>query len=315
MPKQQRSRAKLAVFTAKATPNLRNDEAAKGETTMNVQAQALKAEQLRKLHRGPRMLVLPNAWDVISARIVEELGFPAIATTSAGIAATLGYPDGQKISREEMLVVVARIAKAVHVPVTADVEAGYGVTIDEMTQTVKAVVAAGAVGMNLEDVIAGDEGSQVDLALQVEKIRAIRRATESLGVPLVLNARTDIYLIPIGAVETRFDRTVERLRAYREAGADCLFAPGLKNPDTIAKLVRAVNGPLNILLMPGMPTLRELENMGVARASAGSGVMRATLGLTRRIAKEMLEAGTYASMLEGTVPFAEVNELLAREKS
>jgi 2-methylisocitrate lyase-like PEP mutase family enzyme len=282
---------------------------------MNVQAQALKAEQLRKLHRGPRMLVLPNAWDVISARIVEELGFPAIATTSAGIAATLGYPDGQKISREEMLGVVARIAKAVHVPVTADVEAGYGVTIDDMSQTVKAVVAAGAVGMNLEDVTASDEDSQVDLALQVEKIRAIRRATESLGVPLVLNARTDIYLIPIGPVETRFDRTVERLRAYREAGADCLFAPGLKDPDTIAKLVRAVSGPLNILLMPGMPTLRELENMGVARASAGSGVMRATLGLTRRIAKEMLEAGTYASMLEGTVPFAEVNEMLAREKS
>jgi 2-methylisocitrate lyase-like PEP mutase family enzyme len=282
---------------------------------MNVQAQALKAEQLRKLHRGPRMLVLPNAWDVISARIVEELGFPAIATTSAGIAATLGYPDGQKISREEMLGVVARIAKAVHVPVTADVEAGYGVTIDDMTQTVKAVVAAGAVGMNLEDVTASDEDSQVDLALQVEKIRAIRRATESLGVPLVLNARTDIYLIPIGPVETRLDRAVERLRAYREAGADCLFAPGLKDPDTIAKLVRAVNGPLNILLMPGMPTLRELENMGVARASAGSGVMRATLGLTRRIAKEMLEAGTYASMLEGTVPFAEVNEMLAREKS
>jgi 2-methylisocitrate lyase-like PEP mutase family enzyme len=282
---------------------------------MNVQAQALKAEQLRKLHRGPRMLVLPNAWDVISARIIEELGFPAIATTSAGIAATLGYPDGQKISREEMLGVVARIAKAVHVPVTADVEAGYGVTIDDMTQTVKAVVAAGAVGMNLEDVTASDEDSQVDLALQVEKIRAIRRATESLGVPLVLNARTDTYLLPIGPVETRYDRTVERLRAYREAGADCLFAPGLKDPDTIAKLVRAVSGPLNILLMPGMPTLRELENMGVARASAGSGVMRATLGLTRRIAKEMLEAGTYASMLEGTVPFAEVNELLAREKS
>jgi 2-methylisocitrate lyase-like PEP mutase family enzyme len=282
---------------------------------MNVQAQALKAEQLRKLHRGPRMLVLPNAWDVISARIVEELGFPAIATTSAGIAASLGYPDGQKISREEMLGVVARIAKAVHVPVTADVEAGYGVTIDDMTQTVKAVVAAGAVGMNLEDVTASDEDSQVDLALQVEKIRAIRRATESLGVPLVLNTRTDIYLMPIGPVETRFDRTVERLCAYREAGADCLFAPGLKDRDTIAKLVRALNGPLNILLMPSMPTLRELENMGVARASAGSGVMRATLGLTRRIAKEMLEAGTYTSMLEGTVPFAEVNEMLAREKS
>ncbi len=281
---------------------------------MNVQAQALKAEQLRKLHSGPKMLVLPNAWDVASARIVEELGFPAIATTSAGIAATLGYPDGQKISRDEMLGVVARIAKAVRVPVTADVEAGYGVTVDDMTQTVKAVVAAGAVGINLEDVTSSDESSQVDLALQLEKIRAIRKATESLGVPLVLNARTDIYLIPIGPPESRFERTVERLRAYREAGADCLFAPGLRDAETIAKLVRALNGPLNILITTGAPTLRELEEMGVARASAGSGVMRATLGLTRRIAKEMIEAGTYTAMLDGAVPFAEMSELLAREE-
>ena len=282
---------------------------------MNVQAQALKAEQLRKLHSGPKMLVLPNAWDVASARIVEDLGFPAIATTSAGIAATLGYPDGQKISRDEMLGVVARIAKAVHPPVTADVEAGYGVTVDDMTQTVKAVVAAGAVGINLEDVTGSDESSHVDLALQLEKIRAIRKATESLGVPLVLNARTDIYLIPIGPPESRFERTVERLRAYREAGADCLFAPGLRDAETIAKLVRALNGPLNILITTGAPTLRELEKMGVARASAGSGVMRATLGLTRRIAKEMMEAGTYTAMLDGAVPFAEMNEMLAREKS
>jgi 2-methylisocitrate lyase-like PEP mutase family enzyme len=282
---------------------------------MNVQAQALKAEQLRKLHSGTKMLVLPNAWDVASARIVEELGFPAIATTSAGIAATLGYPDGQKISRDEMLGVIARIAKAVRVPVTADVEAGYGVTVDDMTQTVKAVVAAGAVGINLEDVTSSDESSQVDLALQLEKIRAIRKATESLGVPLVLNARTDIYLIPIGPLESRFERTVERLRAYREAGADCLFAPGLRDAETIAKLVRALNGPLNILITTGAPTLRELEKMGVARASAGSGVMRATLGLTRRIAKEMMEAGTYTAMLDGAVPFAEMSELLAREES
>jgi 2-methylisocitrate lyase-like PEP mutase family enzyme len=282
---------------------------------MNVQAQALKAEQLRKLHSGPKMLVLPNAWDVASARIVEDLGFPAIATTSAGIAATLGYPDGQKISRDEMLGVVARIAKAVHPPVTADVEAGYGVTVDDMTQTVKAVVAAGAVGINLEDVTGSDESSQVDLALQLDKIRAIRKATESLGVPLVLNARTDIYLIPIGPPESRFERTVERLRAYREAGADCLFAPGLRDAETIAKLVRALNGPLNILITTGAPTLRELEKMGVARASAGSGVMRATLGLTRRIAKEMMEAGTYTAMLDGAVPFAQMNEMLAREKS
>jgi 2-methylisocitrate lyase-like PEP mutase family enzyme len=281
---------------------------------MNIQAQALKAERLRKMHSGAKMLVLPNAWDVASARIVEELGFPAIATTSAGIAATLGYPDGQRISRDEMLGVVARIASAVHLPVTADVEAGYGMTVEDLTQTVKAVVAAGAVGINLEDVTGSDESSQVDLALQREKIRAIRKATESLGVPLVLNARTDIYLMPIGPAETRFERTVERLRAYREAGADCLFVPGLKDAETIAKLVRVLNGPLNILLAAGAPTLRELERMGVARASAGSGIMRATLGLTRRIAKEMMEAGTYTAMLDGAVPFTEMSEMLARER-
>lgn len=282
---------------------------------MYIQQQARKAEQLRRLHGGPRILVLPNAWDVASARIVEDLGFPAIATTSAGIAASLGYPDGQKISRDEMLGVVGRIARATQVPVTADVEAGYGVTVEHMIQTVKAMVEAGAVGMNLEDVTGSDESSHVDLKFQVEKIRAIRRTGESLGVPVVLNARTDIYLMPIGPPETRFARTVERLAAYRDAGADCLFVPGLKDAGTIAKLVQAVNGPLNILLTAGAPTLRDLEKMGVARASAGSGVMRAALGLTRRIAREMMEAGTYTTMLDGAVPFAEMNQMLAREKS
>ena len=281
---------------------------------MNVQAQARKAEQLRKLHGGPRILVFPNAWDVASARIVEELGFPAIATTSAGIAAVLGYPDGQKITRDEMLDMVARIAGAVRVPVTADLEAGYGVTIEDMTETVKAMVAAGAVGMNLEDVTGNDESSQVELPLQVEKIRAIRRVGESLGVPVVLNARTDVYLMPIGPAETRFERTVERLRAYHDAGADCLFAPGLKDGETIAKLVQALHAPLNILVTAGSPTLRELEKMGVARASTGSAAMRATLGLTRRIAKELLESGTYNSLLDGAIPFAEISEILARGK-
>lgn len=190
---------------------------------MDVHGQAEKSERLRKLHQGPRILVLANAWDVASARIMEEAGFPAIATTSSGVAASLGYPDGQRISREEMLEVVARIARAVRVPVTADMEAGYGTTVGEMVKTAKAVVAAGAVGMNLEDVTGEDESSQVELALQVEKIRAICKATAALGVPVVVNARTDIYLIPIGEAATRFERTVERLRAYREAGAGCLL--------------------------------------------------------------------------------------------
>jgi 2-methylisocitrate lyase-like PEP mutase family enzyme len=282
---------------------------------MDTQGQARKADQLRKLHTTGRILILPNAWDVASARIFEDLGYPAIATTSAGIAASLGYPDGQHISRDEMLDMVGRIARAVHVPVTADLEAGYGPTTDDMVATVKAMATAGAVGMNLEDITGSDESTHVDLATQIEKIRAIRRAGESIGVPLVLNARTDIYLMPIGPAETRFDRTVERLRAYRQAGADCLFAPGVKDADTIAKLVRAIDGPLNILLSAGAPTIRELEQMGVARASAGSGVMRASLGYARRVARELLEAGTYNSMLDGAVPFAELMTILSRLKN
>jgi len=277
---------------------------------MSTQQQAQKAEQLRKLHHGPRILTLPNAWDVASARVVEELGYPAIATTSAGVAFALGYPDGQQISRDEMLDMVSRIANAVRVPVTADMEAGYGTTVDDMADTAKAIVAAGAVGLNLEDVTGPDASSHVDSNLQVEKIRTIRKVSASLGVSLVINARTDIYLMPIGPEETRFERTVQRLRAYREAGADCLFAPGLRDADTIAKLVKALDAPLNILVNAGSPSLKELEKMGVARASTGSAAMRATLGLLRRVGKELLDTGTYNSGLDGAIPFAEVNKLL-----
>jgi len=279
---------------------------------MDIRQQAKKAEQLRGLHRGKNILVLPNAWDVASARILEELGFPVIATSSAAVAFSLGYPDGQRISRDEMLGMVARIAKAVHIPVTADMEAGYGTTLEDMAEMAKALVAAGAVGLNFEDVTGSDESSHVDTASQVEKIRTIRQVSSSLGVPLVINARTDVYLMPIGPAETRFERTVERLRAYRQAGADCVFAPGVKDTETIAKLVKALDAPLNILVTVGTPSLKELEKMGVARASIGSGTMRAAMGTVRRLGKELLETGTYSSWLDSAVPFAELNAILDR---
>src|SRR5256885_14253073 len=152
---------------------------------MEIRRQAEKAEQLRKLHHGPKILVLPNAWEVASARVLEELGYPAIATSSAGIAFCLGYPDGQRISRSEMLDMVGRVARAVRVPVTADMEAGYGTSVEDMAETAKAIVNAGAVGLNLEDVTGEHEDSQVELSLQVEKIRTILEVSASLGVSLV----------------------------------------------------------------------------------------------------------------------------------
>src|SRR5216684_2337888 len=226
-----------------------------------------------------------------------------------------GYPDGQRIPREEMLDVVARIARAVRVPVTADLEAGYGTTVKDMAETVKAAIEAGAIGMNLEDVTGDDESSQVAVPLQVEKIRAIRETAASLGIPFVLNARTDIYLMPIGPAATRFERTVERLRAYRDAGADCLFAPGLYDRDTIAKLVKAVEAPLNILATPACPPLAELEKIGVARVSAGSGIMRAAMGAVQRVAKEMLEARSCGTMFAGAMPYIELQRMMTRQPS
>ena len=282
---------------------------------MDMRMQAKKAEQFRKLHHGPRMLLLPNAWDVASARILEDCGHPAIATTSAGIAYSLGYPDGQRISRGEMLEVVGRIAGAVRIPVTADLEAGYGTTVKDMAETVKAAIEAGAIGMNLEDVTGDDERSEVAIPLQAEKIRVIRETAASLSVPFVLNARTDVYLMPIGPEPTRFERTVERLRAYRDAGADCLFAPGLYDRDTIAKLVKAVEAPLNILANPACPPLAELEKIGVARVSAGSGIMRAAMGTVQRIGKELLEARSCDTMFAGATPFIELKRMMTRQPS
>ena len=279
---------------------------------MNVKIQAEKAEKLRKLHHGPKILALPNAWDAVSARILEELGYPAIATSSAAVAFALGYPDGQRISRNEMLAAVERIASAVRVPVTADTESGYGKTPEEIADFTKALAASGAVGLNFEDITGDDASTHVELGLQSKKIRTIRETSAALGVPLVINARTDIYLMPIGPEATRFERTVERLRAYREAGADCLFAPGVSDRETIAKLVKALGGPLNILVSQDCPSLDDLEKMGVARLSAGSSAMRAAMGAFQRVAKDWLAHGSYDSLLNCTIPYAQLNQMMAR---
>jgi 2-methylisocitrate lyase-like PEP mutase family enzyme len=274
----------------------------------DIEKQKVQAQSFLEMHHGLKILVLPNVWDVASARMLEEAGFGAMATTSAGIAFTLGYPDGQKVSRAEMLAVVGRIVRSVKVPVTADVEAGYGNRPEDAADTARGVIEAGAVGMNLEDGI-DRPGQLVDLILQLEKIRAVREIALKSGVPLVLNARTDVYLEQIGAPETRYDETVRRLLAYRDAGADCVFAPGLREPETIARLVRDVGCPLNILAGPGSPSVPELQKLGVARVSLGSAPMRATLGLVRRMAEELKSTGTYAA-LEGAPSHADVNRML-----
>jgi 2-methylisocitrate lyase-like PEP mutase family enzyme len=265
-----------------------------------------KADRLRALHDGPEVLVLCNVADAIGARIVETEGFPAVATSSAGVAAVLGYPDGQHIPRPEMLFLIGRIARSVDVPVTADIEAGYS----DPVQTAREVIAAGAVGMNLED-MKGDE--LIPLAEQVDRIRAVRAAAKETGVPLVLNARTDIFLAKHGDASTRFDRAVERLNAYQAAGADCLFAPGVVDMLTIIRLVSAVKGPLNILATVGAPSIAEMQRAGVRRVSLGSGPSRVALGVFRRFVRDLRADGYMKPLETQAIPFAEVQKLLSRD--
>jgi 2-methylisocitrate lyase-like PEP mutase family enzyme len=267
-----------------------------------------KAIQFRNLHRpGAGLLLLTNVWDSASARIIEEAGFPAIATSSAAVAFSLGYPDGQHISRAEMIGRAAQIVEAVNIPVSADVEAGYGSTPEDAAITTRELIQAGAIGMNLED----KNGDQLlELPAAVEKIQAACETGAQLRVPVIVNARTDVYMFAGRDLREKYSEALRRLIAYREAGADCVFVPGLRDADTIGQLVRDVQCPVNILAVPGAHPLSKLKELGVARVSLGSGPMRAGLGLLRRIVDELRTAGTY-STLEGAVTHKQLDTLLA----
>jgi 2-methylisocitrate lyase-like PEP mutase family enzyme len=269
-----------------------------------------KADAFRGMHQGPPILILPNAWDAVTARLFVKAGARAIATTSAGIAATLGYADGQKVSRELMMGAIARIARVVDVPVTADIESGYAASLKDLHESIRAVINAGAIGFNLEDATGNSSQPLFALEHQIERIRAARVAGDNANVRVVINARTDVYLAKVGEPATRFAETVRRLNAYREAGADCLFVPGVTDIPTLTQLVCSVPGPLNVLAGPGMPPVADLQLIGIARLSVGSGIMRATLALARDAADELLQKGTYNTFLDRNIPYNEVNELM-----
>ncbi|MCM3530244.1 isocitrate lyase/phosphoenolpyruvate mutase family protein [Cytobacillus oceanisediminis] len=268
---------------------------------MSSKEQSLKAKTFHRLHQQSSTFVLPNAWDVISAKMFEECGFKAIGTTSAGIAASLGYLDGQSIPLNKMVETIENIAKSVNVPVSADIEAGYGQTVEEVLETVKAVAAAGAIGINLEDGTGDPNRPIFDITSQVEKITAIKELSESRNMPLFINARTDLYWLNIGDSSTRLQEAIKRAKAYQDAGADCIFIPGLTDRKIIKKIREEVSCPINLLVDPDMPSLSELSDIGIERLSCGSVPFRATLTFLRTISEEIVNRQTFQHMTNGDV--------------
>ena len=234
---------------------------------------AEKAEAFRRLHFGSRPFVLPNAWDVPSARVFEDAGFPAVATSSAGLMVSRGYPDGEAMPKRELVDAVGRIARVLRVPLSADVVSGYGRGPGAAVRTVRSIVAAGAIGINLEDLLPSHDGL-VRPAAQARKIRAIRQLAGEIGVPLVINARTDALRQTPGEPPAPLREAIRRATAYRDAGADCVYPMGLTDAESIDTFVRAVGCPVNVMVRRGLPNLAELERLGVKRVSFGPSASR-----------------------------------------
>lgn len=253
--------------------------------------------------------MIGSVWDIPSAVIFEQAGFSALGTSSAGIAYIEGLPDGEQIGRARMLTAVERIVARVNVPVSADMESGFGQTPDELAETVSALLETGAVGINIEDAPGGVLGADtlLDLDVQVEKIRAMRAAAQQAGIDLFINARTDSYWLSLGDETQRLHETLKRARAYLAAGADGIFVPGAITRPVISALTAGISGPLNILAMPQCPTVSELATLGVRRVSQGSGPVRAALALTRRIAEELQQSGSYQQYQTNSMSYAQAN--------
>ncbi|MFF9133114.1 isocitrate lyase/phosphoenolpyruvate mutase family protein [Streptomyces sp. NPDC014806] len=265
-----------------------------------------QALAFRSLHVPGRPLVLPNAWDTTSARIVEDAGAAAVATTSAGLAWALGAADGDRLDRDRALDAVAQITGAVRVPVTADVESGYAADAAGVGDTIRRVIAAGAVGVNIEDALYGSgEDALRPVAEQAERLAAAREAADAVGVPLFVNARIDTFLRGAGGV----DLTLERAAAFLAAGADGIFVPGVVDPVAVKALAEGIDAPLNVMAGPGAPSVAELAALGVARVSIGSGIAQAAHAVVRRAARELLGEGTYGA-LAGGLDYGELNALL-----
>lgn len=273
----------------------------------NLVALADRTARFRALHAGPDLLVLPNPWDFASAVLLERAGFRALATTSAGIGYTFGYPVGQRMPRDEMLAVIGRMTARLSIPLSADMEAGYGDTPEQVAETTRLTAAAGAAGINIEDRTYATGRPLIGIEMAADRIRAACEAASSSG--MFVNARTDVYWIG-GQGDAAFAETVRRANAFREAGADCIFVPGVKDLELIRRLVTEIDGPLNILAGAGSPDIATLASLGVRRVTFGATMARAAYAALEHAATELASSGTYGFMASGAA-HADMNRLLS----
>jgi 2-methylisocitrate lyase-like PEP mutase family enzyme len=277
-------------------------------TNTSKKDQIKKANLLRDLHHGDAPLVLPNIWDPGSAVFVANAGFPAIATASASVAWSLGRPDGEKLTRREMLEAVSRITTRVQLPVTADMESGYGTTPADVAETVTKTLEAGAVGINLEDGISYATGTVFELSDAIERIAAARVASDASGVNLVINARTDVYFGKQRSIAEKFEEAVARANAYLSAGADCAFVIAVRDAAVIAELVREIRGPVNIVAgSPGLD-INTLTRLGVKRISMAGGLARNVFGGLKAALEEVHDNGT-TEFLKNSLGHSDLNRL------
>jgi len=263
------------------------------------------AETFHSLHKQKDILILPNAWDAASAKVIEDAGAKAIATSSAGVAWALGYPDGDVLPPKMLAELSARITDVIRIPLSVDFEGGYTKNPRKIAENLKPIMDAGAVGINIED---GEDTPE----LLAKKIEHARKAAEGAGINLFINARTDVYLAEIGSPEGRVGETIERAARYREAGADGIFVPGLSERADIEAIVREVKMPVNVMAVPDLPATKELKELGVHRLSSGTGIPQMIWNHVAELAERFLSTGDSKPLFKNSMPYSKLQELFKR---
>jgi len=276
---------------------------------MSKESQIKLANEFQKMHGDKKILVLPNAWDAGGAVIFEKEGFTAIGTSSAGISYSLGYPDGEYISFDDILDTTKKIKKRISIPLSIDVERGYGDTPNRIVQNIQSIIEEGAVGINLEDGLLNSKGlvSIEDQCLLISQISTLK---DTLGINFVINARTDAYWLNLDTNKNNLlEETIKRANLYLEAGADCIFVPGILDIEEIKMFVDQINGPINIIITPNTPSIDFLEKLGVARVSSGSAPARATYAVLKNISNELHNFGTYSNIFKTNIAYDTLNSI------